>query len=72
MKTSRSFIKNSSKTIDFGDYDVEIKFVTDGGRIDTDKEYKTKIYRPAMDKLLVVVYDDISGLVAFEKNVLKL
>ena len=38
-------IKNSSKTVDFGLYDAEIRILTDGGRIETGKTYITEFER---------------------------
>ena len=66
------FVKNSSCDINFGTYDLEVKLLTNGGRMFKNKEYKSQLFvDEEKGKLTVVVYDDNSGLAAFKKNVLK-
>jgi hypothetical protein len=51
-------IKNSSKTVDFGLYDAEIRILTDGGRIETGKAYTVEFERPDQFNLKIRIIDN--------------
>ncbi len=66
------FIKNSSADINFGTYDLEVKLLSDGGRMFQNKEYRAQLFvDEKQGKITLVVYNDNNGLEAFKKNVLK-
>lgn len=54
-QTGKTVVKNSSKSINFGEYDLKTRYLTDGGRLFQDHIYKTKIYCDEKKKILTLV-----------------
>ena len=53
------FIKNSSSQVNFGYYDLDVKFLTDGGRVFLDREYKAKIEVDEKNiKMRITLYEE--------------
>lgn len=56
------FVKNSSRDVNFGYYDCEVKFFTDGGRLYLDKDYHAKLEVDEKTfKMRITIYEKDSG-----------
>ena len=64
------FIKNSSKDINFGDYDLKVKICTDGGRVYQDRNYLSRVYCNEKKNLItVLVVEQESSFDLYERTI---
>ena len=67
MDDGHIFIKNSSNSVNFGDYTLRAKIYSDGGRVFQDKEYKCKIYcDEKKNTITLIVAENESQFILYE------